>query len=170
MSHIPPVPREQLAGFEPVFQIAEGSMGFVPRSLFVMGRRPEILRPFAMLAGAVLGPGHARAGFEAADRVRRQQRVRVPVTVRPTRPRTPRASASRRRRSSTPSSSQALILSYPSRSAKYLRVSATTTPERPMRPTRLGSAINPFITSAKVHTRSSRATAPTTISTQKISR
>ena len=32
-------------------------MGFVPNSMFTMGRRPEILRGFAGLAGSVLGPG-----------------------------------------------------------------------------------------------------------------
>jgi uncharacterized peroxidase-related enzyme len=64
MSHVPPVPREQLAEFEPFFQIAEGSMGFVPRSLYVMGRRPEILRPFSLLAGAVLGPGTIDPGLK----------------------------------------------------------------------------------------------------------
>jgi uncharacterized peroxidase-related enzyme len=64
MSYVQPVAREQLAEFEPFFQIAEGSMGFVPRSLFVMGRRPEILRPFSMLAGAVLGPGTIDPGLK----------------------------------------------------------------------------------------------------------
>ena len=64
MSHVPPVPREQLAEFEPFFQIAEASMGFVPRSLYVMGRRPEILRAFSMLAGAVIGPGTVDPGLK----------------------------------------------------------------------------------------------------------
>jgi len=39
-------------------------MGFVPGSLYVMGRRPEILRPFAMLAGTVLGPGTVDPGLK----------------------------------------------------------------------------------------------------------
>jgi uncharacterized peroxidase-related enzyme len=64
MSHVPPVPREALAEFEPFFQMAEASMGFVPRSLFVMGRCPEILRPFSMLAGAVIGPGTVDPGLK----------------------------------------------------------------------------------------------------------
>jgi uncharacterized peroxidase-related enzyme len=64
MSHVPPLPREELAEFEPFFEIAEASMGFVPRSLFAMGRRPEILRPFSMLAGAVLGPGTIDPGLK----------------------------------------------------------------------------------------------------------
>jgi uncharacterized peroxidase-related enzyme len=64
MPHIQPLPREQLAEFEPFFQMAEASMGFVPRSLFVMGRRPEILQPFSMLAGAVIGPGTVDPGLK----------------------------------------------------------------------------------------------------------
>jgi uncharacterized peroxidase-related enzyme len=64
MSHVQPVPREQLAEFEPFFQMAEASMGFVPGSLYVMGRRPEILRPFSMLAGAVIGPGTVDPGLK----------------------------------------------------------------------------------------------------------
>jgi uncharacterized peroxidase-related enzyme len=64
MSRIPPAPREQLAEFEPFFQMAESSMGFVPRSLYVMGRLPEILRPFSMLAATVLGPGTIDPGLK----------------------------------------------------------------------------------------------------------
>ncbi len=64
MSHVPPIPREQLAEFEPFFQMAEASMGFVPRSLYVMGRCPDILRPFSMLAGAVIGPGTVDPGLK----------------------------------------------------------------------------------------------------------
>jgi len=64
MSNIPPVPREQLAEFEPFFQMAESSMGFVPSSLYAMGHRPEILRAFAMLAGAVIGPGTVDPGLK----------------------------------------------------------------------------------------------------------
>jgi len=64
MSHIPPVPRDQLGEFEPFFQMAESSMGFVPSSLYAMGHRPEILRAFAMLAGTVIGPGTVDPGLK----------------------------------------------------------------------------------------------------------
>lgn len=57
MSNLQPVPREQLAEFEEFFSLVEASMGFVPNSLPTMGHRPEILRAFAALSGAVLGPG-----------------------------------------------------------------------------------------------------------------
>ena len=32
-------------------------MGFVPNSMFTMGHRPEILKGFAHLSGAIMGPG-----------------------------------------------------------------------------------------------------------------
>lgn len=57
MARIEALDRGQLEEFEPVFELVEGAMGFVPRSLFTMGRRPELLRGFAALSGAVLGPG-----------------------------------------------------------------------------------------------------------------
>ncbi len=65
MPHVRPLDREELAQFEPYFQVAEQMMGgFVPRSLFTMGRRPEILQAFMMLAGAVNGPGTVDAGLK----------------------------------------------------------------------------------------------------------
>ncbi len=57
MARIDPLSREELSEFEPFFQIVEQVMGFVPNSLFTLGRRPELLRAFAGLSGAVLGPG-----------------------------------------------------------------------------------------------------------------
>ncbi len=57
MPRIPALKREELAEFEPYFELVEQTMGFVPNSMFTMGRRPEILRGFAGLAGSVLGPG-----------------------------------------------------------------------------------------------------------------
>lgn len=64
MPHIQPLPREELAEFEPLFQGVEASMGFVPNSFFTLGHRPEILRGFAALAGAVLGPGTVDRGLK----------------------------------------------------------------------------------------------------------
>lgn len=57
MAHVEPLSRDQLEEFEPLFQLLEASMGFVPNSMLTLARRPEILRAFAMLAGTVLGPG-----------------------------------------------------------------------------------------------------------------
>lgn len=55
MPHVEPLPRAELAEFEPVFQSIEALMGFVPNSLLTLGRSPEILRGFGALSGAVLG-------------------------------------------------------------------------------------------------------------------
>ena len=57
MSRIEPLSREELSEFEPLFKIVEGAMGFVPRSMLTMGRRPELLRAFAGLSGTVLAGG-----------------------------------------------------------------------------------------------------------------
>ena len=47
MAYVSPLGREQLAEFEPFFQLVEAMMGFVPNSLLTLGRRPDILRAFA---------------------------------------------------------------------------------------------------------------------------
>ena len=57
MPRLEPLDRSELSEFEPFFALVERGMGFVPSSLFTMGRRPELLRGFAGLSGAVLGPG-----------------------------------------------------------------------------------------------------------------
>lgn len=65
MAHLQPLPREALGQFEPYFQAAEQMMGgFVPRSLFTMAHRPEILQAFLMLAAAINGPGTVDVGLK----------------------------------------------------------------------------------------------------------
>jgi uncharacterized peroxidase-related enzyme len=65
MPNVRPLPREELAEFEPFFQAAEQMMGgFVPASLYTMGHRPEILQAFLMLAAAINGPGSVDAGLK----------------------------------------------------------------------------------------------------------
>lgn len=64
MANVEPLFREELAEFEPFFRLAEGAMGFVPRSALTLGRRPEILRAFATLTTAVLGPGKIDPPFK----------------------------------------------------------------------------------------------------------
>jgi uncharacterized peroxidase-related enzyme len=65
MAHLQPLPRAALREFEPFFQAAEQMMGgFVPRSLFTMAHRPEILQAFLMLAAAVNGPGTVDVGLK----------------------------------------------------------------------------------------------------------
>ena len=55
MPRIDPLPRSELAEFEPTFAMIEQVMGFVPNSLLTLGRAPELLRAFGGLSGAVLG-------------------------------------------------------------------------------------------------------------------
>lgn len=64
MPRLDPLPRESLPEFEPVFEIVEATMGFVPTSLLAMGRWPELLQAFAGLAGRVLGPGAIEPGLK----------------------------------------------------------------------------------------------------------
>ncbi len=57
MTRVAPLDRADLSEFEGFFGIVEQVMGFVPTSMLTMGRRPELMRAFAGLSGAVLGPG-----------------------------------------------------------------------------------------------------------------
>ena len=57
MPNVEPLSREELAEFEPFFKIFEGAVGFVPRSTYTLGRRPDILRAFNGLVMSVFGPG-----------------------------------------------------------------------------------------------------------------
>ena len=53
MPRVEPLRREDLPELEPILQMAEGAMGFVPRSLLTMARWPELMQAFAGLAGTV---------------------------------------------------------------------------------------------------------------------
>ncbi len=53
MSNVKPLSMDEAREFEPLLAPIEAAMGFLPNSLLTMARRPEILRAFAALAGAV---------------------------------------------------------------------------------------------------------------------
>lgn len=57
MPRVEPLAREELAEFEPFFELVEQAMGFVPTSMLTMGRNPALLRSFATLSGTILGGG-----------------------------------------------------------------------------------------------------------------
>lgn len=57
MAHVDPMSRESLGEFEPMFELIESAMGFVPRSMLTMARKPGLLQAFAGLSFSVLGPG-----------------------------------------------------------------------------------------------------------------
>ena len=56
MSRLEPLPLDAVPDLAPLFAFAEQSMGFVPNSLLVMGRWPELVRAFGGLAATVLAP------------------------------------------------------------------------------------------------------------------
>ncbi len=64
MTHITPKKREEMPEMEPMFQMVEASMGFVPNSMFTMGHWPVLLQAFGQLAGTILGPGEIDAGLK----------------------------------------------------------------------------------------------------------
>lgn len=66
MTQIDPLPRDQATHFETVFQVTEAVMGFVPNSMLVMARDPELLAAFSQLAAIILiRPGQIDPGLKA---------------------------------------------------------------------------------------------------------
>lgn len=53
MARMEPLRREDLSELEDQFAVIESRMGFLPRSVLTMGRKPEIVRAFVGLAHAV---------------------------------------------------------------------------------------------------------------------
>ncbi len=64
MTHIETKKREDLPELEPLFQMVETSMGFVPNSMFTMAHWPELLQAFGQLGGTVLNSGDVDAGLK----------------------------------------------------------------------------------------------------------
>ena len=62
MSRLDPLPPEATPELEPLYALVARSMGFVPNSLRVMGRWPELVRAFGGLAATVLAPRRLPAG------------------------------------------------------------------------------------------------------------
>lgn len=54
MPRLAPTRREELAEFEPLFSAIEKGMGFLPNSMLLMARRPQLLQALATLSGQVL--------------------------------------------------------------------------------------------------------------------
>ncbi|MFT5203018.1 MAG: alkylhydroperoxidase family enzyme [Candidatus Aldehydirespiratoraceae bacterium] len=55
MTHVSPIPREELPALEETFQFIEAVTGFVPSSLRTMAHLPGLVEGFQALAVAVLG-------------------------------------------------------------------------------------------------------------------
>lgn len=66
MTRIDPLERQQAKNFEIVFQVTEAVMGFVPNSMLVMARDPDLLAAFSQLAAVVLiRPGELNPGLKS---------------------------------------------------------------------------------------------------------
>ncbi|MGH9024267.1 MAG: carboxymuconolactone decarboxylase family protein [Acidimicrobiia bacterium] len=65
MSHVHPVPRSELAEYEPIFARFERAMGYVPNGLFVMAHRPGLIEAFGTLVGVIMGPGLVDQGLKS---------------------------------------------------------------------------------------------------------
>ncbi len=66
MTRIDPLQRAQASNFEIVFQVTEAVMGFVPNSMLVMARDPDLLAAFAQLAAIILiRPGQLDPSLKA---------------------------------------------------------------------------------------------------------
>jgi uncharacterized peroxidase-related enzyme len=62
---IAPTPRDNAKEFETVFAVTEAVMGFVPNSMLIMARDPELLAAFAELSAIiVVRPGRLKPGLK----------------------------------------------------------------------------------------------------------
>jgi len=57
MARIEPIARDDLPQYEPIFELVEESMGFVPSSMPTMARIPKLFEAFGQLAAAVMNAG-----------------------------------------------------------------------------------------------------------------
>ena len=63
MARIEPIPREELAQYEPTFELVEAAMGFVPSSMRTMAKIPELFEAFSRLAGTITMIGELDPGL-----------------------------------------------------------------------------------------------------------
>ena len=64
MTHITPKQREELPELEPMFQMVEASMGFLPTSMLTMAHWPELTQTFGGLGATILNSGELDAGLK----------------------------------------------------------------------------------------------------------
>ncbi|MDC0052879.1 carboxymuconolactone decarboxylase family protein [Gammaproteobacteria bacterium] len=64
MTHITPKQREELSELEPMLQMVEGSMGFLPTSMMTMAHWPELTHVFGGLGATILNSGELDAGLK----------------------------------------------------------------------------------------------------------
>jgi uncharacterized peroxidase-related enzyme len=64
MPRLPARDRAELSEFEPLFERIESHLGVLPNSTLTMAHRPDIMRAFAELNEAVMGPGQVDGGLK----------------------------------------------------------------------------------------------------------
>ncbi len=66
MTRLTPLPREAAKEFEEAFRTTEQILGFVPNSMLIMARKPDMLAAVAALAGTIMNaPGTVSGGLKA---------------------------------------------------------------------------------------------------------
>lgn len=63
MARVDAIPREELTDYDPVFQLLEGAMGFLPSSMRTMARIPALFDAFSNLAATVTMLGKIEPGL-----------------------------------------------------------------------------------------------------------
>ena len=64
MTHITPKQRKELPALEPMLQMVEASMGFLPTSMLTMAHWPELTQAFGGLGATILNSGELDAGLK----------------------------------------------------------------------------------------------------------
>jgi uncharacterized peroxidase-related enzyme len=64
MTHITPKQREESPELEPMFQMVEEAMGFLPNSMLIMSQWPELTQAFSGLGATILNGGELDAGLK----------------------------------------------------------------------------------------------------------
>jgi uncharacterized peroxidase-related enzyme len=64
MARISTLAREQLPDFEPMFQILDNTMGYIPNNFLSMAHWPELLGAFGGVAATILQTGEVEGGLK----------------------------------------------------------------------------------------------------------
>ncbi|MGB0112041.1 MAG: carboxymuconolactone decarboxylase family protein [Ilumatobacteraceae bacterium] len=63
MGRITPIPRADLPQYEPIFELVEQAMGFLPSSMPTMARLPALFEAFGQFAATVMSGSHIDSGL-----------------------------------------------------------------------------------------------------------
>lgn len=64
MARIPTVSRDQLPDFEPMFQMLDNTMGYIPNNFLTMAHWPELLAAFGGIGATILQTGEVDRGLK----------------------------------------------------------------------------------------------------------